>query len=207
VQAFRRFNPLRSYFFLSDAPGYPWRVRLTSSNGDPGTNGAAFKNSLRTWNEHDAAGFASGDSAARPVESTLENVIGQLVYVVRFPREILGEQIARRADRMKESLREIFVAEMSAHSVDKLLPELSATLLMHAFVADDRELVRARSDENEHAVSIARLLHSELLELAFRERQRLLLKFAALHKNADLAGGPRFGSRDRACDALVIEPA
>ncbi len=47
VEAWRRFILLASYFFLPMRRVSPGERGFASSDGNPGTNGATFKNSLR----------------------------------------------------------------------------------------------------------------------------------------------------------------
>ena len=117
------------------------------------------------------------------------------------------QQLARAVDRLEQCFAELLLFEMRFHGRDQSLPELIAAFLMHAFVADNRELLRARSHENQDGVAMGGLLHSELEEFLLRHWQRIAGDFAALDVNANLARAFRFRRRNRRSDAFVIESA
>src|SRR6267143_53180 len=57
------FILLRSTFILSDCRVSPGECGLTSSDGDPGTNGVILKTRCGAWNKEHQGTFASGDLA------------------------------------------------------------------------------------------------------------------------------------------------
>ncbi len=107
---------------------------------------------------------------------------------------------------MNDGAIEILVLEMRAHGLDQSLPEFLARFFVHTDIADDRIFMRPRRDKNQHRISIARFLHSELKKFSFGPRQGIILKFPTLNKNTDLARSPPLRLFDRLRDSLVIEP-
>ena len=69
---------------------------------------------------------------------------------------------------------------------------------MNRLIADDGEFVRSRRYENQHRIAFPGLVHSKPLEFFLRNDQRIGIQFAALNKDANLAGSFRFGLTDRA---------
>jgi hypothetical protein len=75
---------------------------------------------------------------------------------------------------------------------------------MDSEIADDREFVGARSDKEQHPVSLARLLHAHLHETPLSSLNRVLDGFVA-DKDAEFAGGLPFGLPDRSNDFVVVK--
>src|SRR5205823_3237085 len=76
-----------------------------------------------------------------------------------------------------------------------------------AFVADDRELPRARHDKDQHGIPLARFFHAELPEFLLGNRQRVSFQTPPLNENANLPGRRRLRILERTNDSFVIEPA
>ena len=96
------------------------------------------------------------------------------------------QRFARFLDRFDQRAIEFFILKMRAHGIDEALPELFAALFVNRFVANDRELVRARRHENQNGVAFSRSVHTELMESFGRGREWIAIQLPALHINADL---------------------
>ena len=108
-------------------------------------------------------------------------------------------------DRFDQGVSEFLVSEMLSRAFDQVLPQLLTTFFVDRFVTDDRELVRARRNKNEHGVALRHFMHSETVKF-FRSRdERIGIQFAALNVNADLSGSLRFGVADRLHDPIVLK--
>jgi hypothetical protein len=94
---------------------------------------------------------------------------------------------------------------MLAHSTDELLPESIAALCMDAVVADHREFLGARRDENQDAIALFRFLHPKLNEFLLGAQQWIFFEHPALEENPNLPGRFRFGGLDRVHDSVVLE--
>ena len=82
---------------------------------------------------------------------------------------MLGQELARLANRMHERIGEILRFEMRPHSfarapARKARPHFSCTPSSPI----DRKLLRARRDEDQNGVALACLRHAELVELSAR---------------------------------------
>jgi hypothetical protein len=108
-------------------------------------------------------------------------------------------------DRFDQRVIELFVLEMRAHGIDQALPKLFAALFVNRFVANDRELVRARRHENQNGVAFSRSVHTELMESFGRGGERIAVQFPALHINTNLPRCFRFCVSDRSNDTIVLE--
>src|SRR3954454_3345919 len=109
-----------------------------------------------------------------------DDVVRQLVPVALLTRKMLAEKRADALDPFNQRIREGFALEVIPHRLDQPIPKLDAAFLVNAFVTDDGELPRARRNQDEHGVPLSCLSHRELVELLRRERERLVLDFAAL---------------------------
>src|SRR5439155_24663313 len=76
--------------------------------------------------------------------------------------------------------------------------------LVDAAVADDRELLAARSHIDQDAVALRGGGHPQLLELVGRRLGRVVYRLVA-HVHAHLGARARLGLADRLHDALVIQ--
>jgi len=72
-----------------------------------------------------------------------------------------SQQLTDFLDRFDDCVAEFLVLKMRAHSIDKSLPELFAAFFMNRFISHHRELMRARSHENEHRIAFARFVNTE----------------------------------------------
>jgi hypothetical protein len=77
---------------------------------------------------------------------------------------------------------------MFAHALYEALPQLLAALLVDRLVSDDRELVRAGRHSSENIVLLPVLVHCEAAKSFVGRNDRIVRNFAALNKNANLAG-------------------
>ena len=104
-----------------------------------------------------------------------------------------------------QRVAEFFVLKMGAHLIHDALPELVPAFFVNRFVTDDGKLVRARRHENQHCIAMACVVHAQAMKLSLRSEQWIAIQFAALNKNANLAG--RFGFRfaNRVNDSVVFE--
>jgi len=96
---------------------------------------------------------------------------------------------------------------MFPHPLDEIRPKLLAAFLVDAFVANDRELLRPRRDENQDAVPFPRFLHPKLQKFLLSSLKCVLLKFSPLEKDANLAGSFRFRVFNRFYDPIVLQLA
>jgi hypothetical protein len=117
---------------------------------------------------------------------------------------MLPQQKARFPDRMHDGIGEFLRLEVSPHRLRQLLPERLATLLVHASVSNDRELLGTRRDKNQDGVAIAGLHHAKSLELHARSGHRVG-HVTALNKDADFARSRRFRRGNRPNDTIVFQ--
>src|SRR5207248_3675257 len=106
-------------------------------------------------------------------------------------------------DRLDQCIREFFVPEMLLHLADQSLPQFFAALLMNRFIADDRELVRSRCNENENVTVLRVVVQSEAVKSFLGGAQGIAIQLSALNKYPDPAGGRRFGFANRLHDSVV----
>jgi hypothetical protein len=102
-------------------------------------------------------------------------------------------------------MTEFFVLKMAAHLIDKALPELFAAFFVNRLVTDDSEFVRSRGYENQDRIAFPSFVHSETLKLFLCNDQRIGAQFAALNKNANLAGRFRFSFTNRFNNPVMLE--
>ena len=69
---------------------------------------------------------------------------------------------------------------MRPHFFHNALPEFVTAFFMNRFIANDREFVNTRRDENQHRIALARFVHSEPMKLFLRRDERITFQFAAL---------------------------
>ena len=101
---------------------------------------------------------------------TFLDCVWQFVAIVWTTRKMLRQQAARLPDRMDDGVGEILRLEMRPHRLRQRFPKRLAALLVHASVADDRELLGARRNEDENGVAFTRLRHAKSLELCRAHR-------------------------------------
>ncbi len=118
-----------------------------------------------------------------------------------------SHRLANFADRLDQSVAELLVPKMLAHFFDQPLPELLTAFAMDRFVPHDGELVGARGDENQNVAVLSVLVKAKPLKSLLCGNQRIVLQFAALNENANLAGGLRFDIANRFYDLVVFQPA
>lgn len=82
-----------------------------------------------------------------------------------------GQRFAGFLDRLDEGVAEFLVSKMLAHSIDQSLPELFPALFVDRLVADDREFVRARRDENENTILLSGFVHVEPVKFLLGRKQ------------------------------------
>ena len=136
----------------------------------------------------------------------LHRRVWQLVSVVPLPREVPGEQFARAFDRLHDRIGKLLLLKMHPHRLNQLLPEFRAAPLVHALVADNRELLRTWRDEDQDRVPLGRLVHPELDEFLLREGERIALHVRAVDEDADLSRRFRLRRGDRRNDSLMVQP-
>lgn len=118
-----------------------------------------------------------------------------------------GQHLTYVANRIDDRIREPFRPEVFAHFRHNPFPQFIAAMFVNAFIAEDRKLVNPRRDKNQHPVTRFRLLHTEPLKSVLRRRQDVLLEFASLNINPDLAGSPLFRIANGLNNPIMIEPA
>jgi hypothetical protein len=102
--------------------------------------------------------------------------------------EMAGEQFAGAFDAVDDAFPELCLAEISGHRVRQFLPERIAALGMHGFIADHREAMRTRGDEDQDAIAIRRMIES-LPEKFLLRGGHGIVHGPAHHHDADPAGG------------------
>src|SRR2546423_10574539 len=99
-----------------------------------------------------------------------------------------GQRVADFVNRLDKRVTKSFAPKMFAHAFHQPLPQLFAAFLVDCSVTNDRELMRARRDENEDGVSLRQFMQPKAMKSFLRRSQRIDMQLAALNKNADLAG-------------------
>jgi hypothetical protein len=117
------------------------------------------------------------------------------------------QHLADFINRFGERVAEFFILKMNPHSIHNVLPELFAAFFMNRLVADNGEFVGPRRYENKDGVALVGFVHSKALKFFLCNDQRIGAQFAALNKDANLAGSFRFGITNRAHDPVVFELA
>src|SRR5438132_14125055 len=122
----------------------------------------------------------------RMVHATFAGPASRLIGA-RF-RKMSGQYFSDFLDRLDHGVTEFLVAKMRAHPIDKALPEFFAAFFVNGLIANDCKLVRARGDEDQHGVPLARLVHSHSVELFLRRNQRIRIYLSVLNINENLTG-------------------
>lgn len=135
---------------------------------------------------------------------TLQNRIRKLVPVVRSPREVCRQKLAGFADRVHDRVGEILGLKMGPHCPGQSLPKRIAAPFVHPSIANDGKLLRARGNEDEDAIALPRLGHSETLELLPGLADRVG-HFAMLNEDANFARGRCFRAGNRLGDAVMFQ--
>src|SRR4029077_3294439 len=95
---------------------------------------------------------------------TFFDCVWQFVAIVWTARKMLRQQAARLPDRMYDGVGEMLGLKVRPHRLRQRFPKRLAALLVHASVSDDRKLLGARRNEDEHGVAFTRLRHAKSLE-------------------------------------------
>src|SRR5262249_53418179 len=143
--------------------------------------------------------------AVQKPRSLFDHVIRQFIFIRRTLRKMPGQQAPNLLNRLDECGTELLSLKMRSHLLDNTLPEFVAAFFMSGFVANHREFMRARRNENQHRVALARLVHTEPMKLLLRRDKRITLQLAALDQNTNLTRSFRFRFANRLNDPLVIE--
>jgi hypothetical protein len=98
------------------------------------------------------------------------------------------QRFARFVNGFDQGVAVLLVSKMFAHALYDSLPQFLAALFVDRLVSDDRELLRAGRHPNENIVLLPVLVHSETAKSFLRRNDRVVRNFAALNKNANLAG-------------------
>src|SRR5438874_890729 len=96
--------------------------------------------------------------------------------------------LAGGLDRLDDSVCEFAVLESNRQLRGDLVPETGRHLLIDSTIAEDRETIFFRGDEEQDAVAQRGLCHAETLEGELGELADVGSRFR-LHVDADLAGG------------------
>ena len=96
---------------------------------------------------------------------------------------------------------------MRPHVLHQFFPKLLAAFLVHPHIAHHGVFMGAGRDKNQNRIAIPRFLHAELEESPLCPRQSIILEFAPLNKDPNLAGTFPLRLFDRLGYPIVIEPA
>lgn len=132
------------------------------------------------------------------------NLVGELIYIIRAPGEMLREDFAGRRDAVDDSVGELALFEAAGHLIGDFLPELLAAFGVDAFVAEDGEVARFGGDENQHAVAIFGVGHLHALELELCAGDRIG-RLGIGNEDTNLAGGFCLGGLDGGDNFGVFE--
>jgi hypothetical protein len=135
---------------------------------------------------------------------TFLDCVWQFVAIVWTTRKMLRQQAARLPDRMDDSVGEMLRFEMRPHRLRQRFPKRLATLLVHASISNDRELLGAWRDKDQDGVPFTRLRHAKSFELVARIGHRVG-HITTLNENADLARSFRFRGGNRPSDTIVFQ--
>src|SRR5208282_4816284 len=105
--------------------------------------------------------------------SLFQNGIGLIVPIMRQRRKMLGENIPNVCHSDHYCFRKISTFQQRFHSSDHAAPKTISALGMDGHVADDRELVRPRCQENHHGIPHRSAIHLQLEEAAVGKSQRI----------------------------------
>lgn len=99
-----------------------------------------------------------------------------------------SQHFADLLNGFRQRATEFLISKMDAHPIHNPLPELFAAFFVNRFVTNNCKLVRPWSNENQHGVALASLVHPESVEFFLRNDHRIDTQLAALNKNANLPG-------------------
>ena len=150
------------------------------------------------------AGTMGSPRCAPETALTFLDCVWQFVAIVGTTGKMLSQQLARLPDRMDDGLGKVLRLEVRPHRLRQRFPKRLAALLVHASVSNDRELLGARRNEDENAITFTRPRHAKSLELVARSGHRIG-HVTALNENADLARSFRFRGGNRPSDAIVFQ--
>src|SRR5882762_9293232 len=127
------------------------------------------------------------------------DLIGELVLIIRAPREMAGQHLSDVANRVQESLARPLIPEVVGDRRHHPSPVVLAHAFVDPLVADHRELSVGDRHVDEHAMAVRRLVHPKPLEYGDGLLQRIALA-PVIEVHADLGGGAAFalahGMRD-----------
>ena len=149
------------------------------------------------------AGTMGSLNALRMTALTFLDCVWQFVAIVWTTRKMLRQQAARLPDRMDDGVGKMLRFEMRPHRLRQRFPKRLATLLVHASISNDSELLGTRRNEDENGVAFTRLRHAKSLESVARIGHRVG-HITALNENADFARSGRFCGGNRPNDAIVF---
>jgi hypothetical protein len=135
----------------------------------------------------------------------LDYVVWQLIRVSQRLWKVRGQYAADFLNRFDQRIAKVLVLKMRPHSGHNSLPELVTAFLVNRLIANYSELVRPWHHENQDRIALARLVHAQLTKFFLRGSQRIALQFAALNKNANLAGSLGFRLANRLHNPIVLE--
>jgi hypothetical protein len=119
---------------------------------------------------------------------------------------VASESVAHDGDTVDDGLGETPVAQLIANGRCNFLPKGIAEFFMHALVADDRELMRARGKVEQDRIAFTGGGHALLFEPARRARNDVVgSDLAVADKDADFTGRPAFGISNGANNFSIIE--
>jgi hypothetical protein len=118
----------------------------------------------------------------------------------------VGEGVTDHGDTADDGLSETPVAQPIVDGRCNSLPEGIAGFLMHALVADDRKLMRARRKVEQDCIAFTSGGHAKLFEPARRARDDVVgSDWPIGDEDADFTGRLAFGISNGANDFSIIE--
>lgn len=141
-----------------------------------------------------------------PAQSIVRDVAGLRRFVTRMTGKMLRQQFSRAPHAMQNPPGKFTLAKMAGHFLRDFLPEFITALRMNRAIANHREFLDARSNEQQDTVLFPALVHLQMMENLFRGGHRILRLLAA-DKDADLPAHFGLGLGNRLDDGVVLKLA
>ena len=132
------------------------------------------------------------------------DIIRQLVLVVRFIRKILLQRLSDGMHAFGDAFHEPAAGEMASHDSRLRVPEIGSHLLVNPVIAQDRELAVADRHIQQDAVTVPRVMHLRLPKDLHRAVNSMDEPAAMLHEHPYFTGSHPFRVTDRLDDLEVF---
>ena len=124
--------------------------------------------------------------------ATIDDLVGQLVLVIVFAREVFRQGCARAFDAIGQPGHEFSQREAVFHLQLDRMPEILRHFSVDARVAQDGELSCFQGQVKKDAIPLRRAVHFQFMKDVGGAIEYVLAAYI-FHKQSDLAGGQSLG--------------